>query len=462
MTYLLIPNGYKDPDENPAMPPTVWIGAIDEQIGGARLTLDFEAGQQELDQWQSWVARDGQHRIDYQRVTLTGLMPRTTYNLLLLDEGGRQLADAQLTTLPDRLPVKGEKPFTVFMGSCFHAARDQEGTVGSSFLRIPSGARPELKFLCGDQVYLDAPWQHYSVTPHNVEELETELFEKYKSTWTQTPRGFLDLLKQGGNYFSSDDHEYWNNAPNKAAAVLDTHRLIGNRRAEWLRIARELFQVFQTPDLVSSFKVGPLSFLNLDTRFNRDADQTNFIPAANMAKVRSWVNNLTGPGVFVIGQPILASKAGWFGLKGQFGDWGLPDFEQYTELISIIASSKHTIVILTGDVHYGRIASCTLASGIQLIEVISSPMALVDDAVGHKWSPPPKFFPDFDVPLVVRSKQIEIEDFKYSENQFMTLEFFAEGGSVRMNVNAWPIGAGAPAFNPIFQTSINLGIGAIV
>ena len=51
MTYLLIPNGFIDPEVDSSMPPTVWIGAIDEQIGGARLTLDSEAGRQELGQY---------------------------------------------------------------------------------------------------------------------------------------------------------------------------------------------------------------------------------------------------------------------------------------------------------------------------------------------------------------------------------------------------------------------------
>lgn len=461
MTYLLIPNGFKDPDEDPSMPPTVWVGAIDEAVGGPVLTLDYEAGRLVLGDRQSWAARDGRHRIDYQRVTLPGLASRSTYNLRLLD-GGRQLADAQVTTLPDSLPTRGEKPFTVFLGSCFYASRDQVRTVGGSFARLPAGARPELKFLCGDQVYLDAPWQHYASTRHSVEELETELFEKYRDTWTQTPQGFLDVLKRGANYFSSDDHEYWNNAPDKAPLVRDTYWPIGNRRADWLRIARTFFKIFQTPDLAASFRVGPLSFLNLDTRFDRQSDQSTFISAANLAKVRRWVSNLRGPGVMIIGQPIMAGKAGWLGLKGQFGDWGLADFKQYPELVRAIASSRHSIVILTGDVHFGRVASCTLASGIQLIEVISSPMSLVDDAVGHKWDAPPKFFPDFDVPMVVKSRQIEVKDFKYSQNQFMTLEFYAEGATVRMNVNAWPVKAGTPPFSPVFQTSIDLGIGAIV
>lgn len=462
MTYLLIPSGFQDPADNPLMEPTVWVGAMDEDVGEASLTLDSEVGRQELGKWQRWP-KTGSARIRYQRLVLPGLMPRTTYNLRLL-RGAQTLADAEITTLPDRLPVKGiEKPFTVFLGSCFCAARDPGCAAGSTFLRIPSDARPELKFLCGDQVYLDSPASHYFLHTHSVEELQTELFENYRNTWTQGPRGFSDLLKRGANYFSSDDHEYWNNAPDKAPLVRDTYfPPFFNRREDWLKIAQELYKVFQTPELVSSFKVGPLSFLNLDTRFDRQSDQSTFIKKTNLAKVKGWVNGLTGPGVLVIGQPLLANKSGFLGIEGQLIDFGLPDFKQYADLINILVTSEHTIVILTGDVHFGRVATCTLANGVQLIEVISSPMALVDDRVGGKWDEPPKFFPSFDVPLAVgHKKQVEFnEKFKHFENQFVTLEFAAEGATVDMTVKAWPANGGHPPFAPLAQTSINLGIGA--
>lgn len=454
MTYLLVPNGFDQ-----LARPTVWVGAIDEAVVDAGLTLDFEAGRLNLGQWERWP-KDGSPRIRYQRVPLPGLMPRSTYGLRLLS-GTQTLADASVTTLPDRLPTKDEKAFTVFLGSCFCAERDQNFTVGGSFLNIPAGVQPELKFLCGDQVYLDSPSNHFSIHTHSVEQLKTELFENYKKTWTQGSRGFSGLLKRGANYFSSDDHEYWNNAPDKAPLVLDTFfPPFRNKREDWLKIAKELYGVFQTTDLVSSFKVGTLSFLNLDTRFDRESDQSTFITKANLTKVRQWVKGLEGPGVLVIGQPILANKAGVF---GQFADFGLPDFKQYADLVNILITSEQTIVILTGDVHFGRVASCTLASGIQLIEVISSPMALVNDLVGHKWKEPPAFFPSFDLPLAVGHKtQVDFEDFEYAENQFMTLEFNAEGATVNMTVKAWPVNGGEPQFKPIFKTSINLGVGAKV
>src|SRR5215217_3887038 len=43
------------------------------------------------------------------------------------------------------------------------------------------------------------------------------LFDKYVANWTQVggeDAGFRRLLADGANYFCSDDHEFWNNAPN--------------------------------------------------------------------------------------------------------------------------------------------------------------------------------------------------------------------------------------------------------
>ena len=99
--------------------------------------------------------------------------------------------------------------------------------------------------------------------------------------------------------------------------------------------------------------------------------------------------------------------------------------------------------------HFGRVASCRLESGERLIEVISSPTALVSRLVGGKWGEPPARFPAVPVPGVV-ARSIEDHGFRCTENHFLTLEFSALGGNVRLRIRNWPIderGAsfGAPA-----------------
>jgi hypothetical protein len=95
-------------------------------------------------------------------------------------------------------------------------------------------------------------------------------------------------------------------------------------------------------------------------------------------------------------------------------------------------------VILTGDVHFGRVATCQLPSGTELIEVISSPLSLVDKAVGGNWKRAPDFFPAINVPGIV-SSPVRTETYAVTSNHFVTVEFSAVGSAVAMAARAWPI-----------------------
>jgi hypothetical protein len=109
--------------------------------------------------------------------------------------------------------------------------------VGRAYAQLPAGARPEVKILCGDQVYLDDPWVHYLWHPHEITALEAEFVRNYRDTWTQEP-GFRQLLAEGANYFAPDDHEYWNNAPQAATVIRDTWASTGRR--DWFNTAGQL------------------------------------------------------------------------------------------------------------------------------------------------------------------------------------------------------------------------------
>src|SRR5947199_373783 len=101
-------------------------------------------------------------------------------------------------------------------------------------------ARPEVKVLCGDQVYLDSPWTHFLWHLHDRDQLEADFFDNYARTWSLgvTPSGFQDFLSSAATYFISDDHEYWNSAPNLAPNIADTWTQA--RRDAWLAAARRL------------------------------------------------------------------------------------------------------------------------------------------------------------------------------------------------------------------------------
>ncbi len=435
MSYLVIPNGVSSKSA------TVWLGGISESLDNVHVKIipgeSYAPFRSQANQWKS---QNGQFVLDYRRDVLIDLESRRNYRIELHGADGSLKADADFTTLPSSLPALDDKPFIVMLSSCFCVAQDKEGKLGNAFSRLPSGEQPDVKIWCGDQVYLDAPWHHYSLHTHNAAELEVRHFQNYQAAWSQsgTAQGFNYALKHGANYFSSDDHEFWNNAPNWTTLIRDSWS--GNGRNQWWNIAKTLYQAFQCPDSISRFTVGSLSFFIADTRLNRDGDQKNFMSSVDIREFGDWVAGLKGPGVFSLGQPLFATRASGFGrLTRRFSDWNLPDYDQFPQLARIISSSMHSLVMLTGDVHYGRVARTTLPSGLELTEVISSPTSLVDPTVGGKWSGPPDKYPSFGVPGLASSGIRVVEDYTLAENHFLTIQFAATGMQVRMRVLAWPI-----------------------
>jgi hypothetical protein len=308
-----------------------------------------------------------------------------------------------------------------------------------------------VKILCGDQVYLDDPWAHYLWYTHDIAELEEEFFARYRDTWLQAP-GFRQVLTAGANYFCPDDHEFWNNAPNAATVIRDTWFESG--RHAWFAVARQFYQMFQNPAPGAMFAVAPLSFLIVDTRSNRRSDHTEFMLPTDFLAVAHWVQHLSGPGVLVVGQPLFSEKA--VHLRGTFADWNLPDYEQYAQLARLLGQTPHSIVILTGDVHYGRIAWCSLISGGELVEIISSPLSLVDTKAEGSWEEAPTLFPPFALPGVTRVPvhTLASQTFSPVNSHFLTLEFSATGAQVHLSVRFWPVGRQLSGQGP--------GVGAIV
>jgi len=418
MAFLAIPNEVR------ADRAVVWVGAINENFDRNSVRLEYGVGDVQVGGWLDFATDSREFRIAYQRVMLTGLEARRTYPLRLR-VGANVVADGSLTTLPDALPTVGDKPFTVLLGSCFFRREDREGAVGRQYSLLPE--RPDIKILCGDQVYLDNPPGDFLVPRLRPQRwLEDRSFKTYLDTWTQSfaAGGFGEMLKHGGNFFTSDDHEFWNNAPDRGLNVL-TYTTTRGQRDAWLKIARTLYGIFQTTQSFTGFRVGPLSFCVLDTRVNRQPDRASLVPATDLDGVREWVAGLDGPGVLVIGQPLLADE-------GSKADWGLRDYPEFRRLVELLRASEHWIVVLTGDVHFGRMASCPLRldRGTRLIEIISSPMQLVPLAKG-KWTPAPEVFG----PVTT-----EANFWTDEKNHFLTLEFWAASASrVQMNVKYWPI-----------------------
>lgn len=424
MPFLVVPN---EVSQNSAI---VWVAAINENFDPAVTVLKYGAIEKSLNNgWRDFATRDGSNRIRYQRVTLDNLEQRKWYPLALR-VGGEQKADGSVITLPDRLPNAGDRPFTVLLGSCYFGREDKAGAVGQTFLQLPEDAKPEIKILCGDQVYLDNPPQDFLNPFRGKDWLQARSFKTYADTWTQSTLagGFGQMLKHEANFFSSDDHEFWNNAPDIGLNV-PFFTVTRQGREDWLAIARELYQIFQTtPSPPTRFKVDPLSFFIAETRFNRGSGGGGLgdvMPQLDFEKIGKWTSSLDGPGVLVIGQP-------FFDNTGSAKDYGLPDFKKQFELLKkYLRDSQHTIVILTGDVHYGRLAVANLRPelGTKIYEVISSPMQLVPHGGGNYQAAPQVFGSVSSQP-----------EFSLKRNHFLTLDFMAPSPQrASMLVKFWPI-----------------------
>jgi len=480
MSYLVVPHQVSDTSA------TVWIAALDEEDvrqRSVRLELAGEEREIELDasEWETWesfrpedpksyplvdrvlhltsVLKSPPVRrtLDYQRVEVKRLKERTSYTLKLrVDDqkvigAQRHLREARVTTLPAALPTKDEKPFTLLVGSCFYGPEDSEGMVGGVYHYMPEDQRPDVKVLCGDQVYLDNPWRETTLKWYRANQrpglFRAMLFEKYVANWTQVTgedAGFRQLLADGANYFCSDDHEFWNNAPNFGGVGL-LNNLTRGQREWWFGEAVRLFRAFQSSSSLLQFEVPPLSVCVADTRINRDTKGVRFLRDEDLRAVGRWIEGLQGPGVLVVGQPILAEGDGTAkslfrkGLKNallSYFDRNLPHYAQYEDLVGHIRSSDHAVVILTGDVHFGRVACGALEPGSEsmLVEVISSPMHAVPDDKDEPLFGTYKNAPTDHFPIT------EDREILHKENHFATVRFSSgEDGRVNMEVRAWPI-----------------------
>ena len=416
---------------------TIWVAAVMEPRQSATLELGSSRGF-ELDEnaWTVWHT-DAGPQVWSQRITVEDLSAGTRYPVRVVVDGAERTTGTAVT-LPDELPSLGARPFICLLGSCFAYFGDGAGAAGAAYRQIPVGARPDVKFMCGDQVYLDAPFPRYLFNVFGEDALRAELLASYVSTWTQggDGKGFYELLRSGATYFGSDDHEVWNNAPLPTPLVRTTWWPFGDFGAAWSRLATGLYDQIQTEDRLASFEIGRLSFRVLDTRLDRSRDRKLFCRPEDLSAVGRWVEGLRGPGVLVVGQPIFAEPTG---IKGFITDFGLVDHSQYGDLARILSRSQHDLLVVTGDVHFGRVAGCQLASGASLVEVIASPFALVDPAVGGHWRKPPSVFPPYSIPDTTPRAVWFNDTHKLAKNQFATLEFSADGSRVLASVRAWEI-----------------------
>ncbi len=444
---LLVPHGVT------ATSATIWCGVFGrtDRPPSGRLAAGARAWDTPAEAWRL-VDVDGylapaSRSLWTQAVTLTDLQPGQSY-ALTGTVGGLQ-ATCRTTTAPTQLPRDPDRPYVMWLGSCYAWYQDQAGLAGLNTINLGASMKPAVKILCGDQVYLDNPW--YEVLPRDAAGLAKRLLDKYVSTWMQGEgeTGFSRLLAEGATYFLADDHEFWNNHPNWSP-LLATRT--ASQRRDWAAIAAALYRSFQTtadrlPTMGTRLSLGPLELFFADTRFGREEGGERFMTDNALAEVSAWLAGgpVDKPAVLVIGAPLFTEAAGWFSSK--FADRSLANYRQYAALAEAVLKSRRAVVILAGDIHCGRLATSRLASTMPLIEIISSPLALVDQSVGGTFYPAPDRFPEKPTAsprLRVATVPWTPPDGGLTENHFVTLGFTETDQTVRLRATAWAVAQSTP------------------
>ncbi|MCL6417766.1 hypothetical protein MIB92_19060 [Aestuariirhabdus sp. Z084] len=310
----------------------------------------------------------------YALLTFTGLEPGKSYSVrfdrfaelsgLSENDGWQHLRNGYFDTLPARLPLSTGKPFTIGLGSCFYNHRDGGQAAGAYQALYERGQnhKPDITFLTGDQVYLDIGFDSLSL---DADEIRQRIGDDYAEHW----RALGGILNRGGTWMLPDDHEYWNDYPFYDGLIPQLLALkLEKVRKVWSKAAKEAVKRVQRSSVVEQIAIGKdLSFCIADLRSYRSRNR--FIGTADFDRIIAWAETLKCPGILVSPQPLLVETSS--------SERNLRSFEkQYVRLLEALASSGHDIMVLSGDVHFGRIATCKLGNnGAKLIEVVSSPLS---------------------------------------------------------------------------------------
>lgn len=403
---------------------------------------------------------------------ISGLNPGTVYMVSVKASIPDATASAELrtSTLPSSVPSLLDDTFNVLLVSCFYRAEDKTGQAGVLAGQLNGAARPDLTLLLGDQVYLDLPT--LANFPDSAAALAHKFEGDYRANW-QGEAGYSQLLRLAPTVSVPDDHEYWNNFPHGSPFIQNSWTQSG--RDNWTEAAAALYKAFQfscEPEAyhhggpaelgdATVIDVEPLSFFMADGRSKRDPDRAAVLTARGKEQLEHWVSDSIQKrriGIFITGQSLLDSAAG--GLKGAVAGYQLSnygDFSDITHALARFAEAGLPITMITGDVHWGRVAAARDArTGRESIfEIISSPTSLVStvgkdqlialqgaikgqtDAWPRHSSPRPVpeflWFGDFGARFICSRVH------EQRGNHFVLLSFTRSGAGVRLRTAYYPI-----------------------
>lgn len=433
------------------------------------LTVEHLSQPIPVDSWQL-IEGGTSDPIWYWTGTLTDLKQNRSHGIDLT-WGREQLARARFETLPDQLPQGSlgagpTRPFTLWLSSCFAVRQAQPG-LGDVVEEVYSSPRlrPHINCHVGDQVYLDELWM-FIYSAFTERRLRSRFNEQYASTFAHPD--FSKLLSSAGNRFLADDHELWNNYPHHPFDIPLRSKRFWRK---WFRLAFfERCQPLQAPERLEFLEIGTheqpdLSMCIADLRVGRSENGIRLCSKDDMDQIVGWLKNLKCPGVLITQQPIISKR-------GHGADRSMPDYRHYwTQLLPAIHACPQDLVVLGGDVHHGFVARTTLCekSGRQLIQVVASPLALVNPIASSSPKPVRRFFPGtgdipshpIEYPLLVPTQDYGRHTTR-SEDHGMTIAFWTSSNDqdrmrrrLGMRVRTWLTRAASEAAPPSWETTLN-------
>lgn len=325
---------------------------------------------------------------------------QNVFRFAVRDGGGPHLvrveADGQrreftTNSLPARIPQTMEDSFNVLLCSCYSQPDDVSGLLGTIVSQIK--LQPQLTVLAGDQVYLDLPL--LEDLPEQEPALSRALSEKYLRNWASTGLdvpGLETLLTRAPVVCVPDDHEFWNNFPFPQKQLPNTWKEAVRER--WKNAAQNLYEDFQiggaqTKRAAVRIDVEPLKMLFVDMRCERDNRFRQLMNPEASAALTKWADDLIAAcnadgfaaGVLCSGQALFidppTEERKMRDVDAEMGNYAQFQFVQ--QELARLADKGIPVVYLTGDVHWGRVASALdmTRSRTLLYEVICSPSRLI-------------------------------------------------------------------------------------
>jgi hypothetical protein len=409
-----------------------------------------------------------------------GLTPDTFYRLRV-NADGIDSPTLETRTLPDSVPRQLDRSFNVLLVSCFHSAEDRGGLAGTIVSQLKATSKPHLTILAGDQVYLDLPT--LKDFPDQLSWLANKFEEDYTRNWSDR-LAYAEVLGAAPSVSCPDDHEYWNNYPHVSPFISNSRTTGGQDR--WRAAAQEVYKGFQLAypaDLGDpvTLDVKPLSFFFADTRTYKDADHRFTMKSHARKQLDDWVTHVIDDklfGVIVSGQSLFSKPAGR--VTGAVGDYDLANYGDYGEIMHSLqrfANSRRPLLCLTGDVHWGRVATTRdIRTGrTAFAEVISSPASLVAtvgsdqgkrliSAIGGLFgekNPWPRHSDPATLPAFLAS-EVFSGSFPCSwvhgqrGNHVVMLHFRQHGNGLELRIKYWPISIDSKVGKPADVGPIDL------